>query len=423
MPNRTQPPPIHTFNRLELPRPREVELRNGWKGYLIDKGTQEVVRIEAVFWAGRPYEHKQMVARATLQMLKEGAGSYNSSQLSEAFDYHGATLNVPYHTDTGNIVLYSLNRHLNITLPLFATSLAEPLFPQRELDSFIRRNQQSLREELQKNDVLAYREITEHCYGADHPYGYNSSFESYAQLEVADLRRHHERHIHAGNGFLLVSGRITPEVEKLLDQYLGALPTRPTYPITPPAFPTHPPRTLRIDRPDRLQTAIRLLRPLFRRDHPDYPGVYVLNTIFGGYFGSRLMENIREQKGYTYHIGSSIDTMRFGGALHIDAEVGNEQVEATLHELRAEMARLRNELVSQQELEMVRNYLMGNFLTMLDGPFNLSEVILTLLTEEVSLDFFEHLVQTVTTIDSTQIRELANRYLHPEEYWVISVGA
>lgn len=420
--DRSKPPPIHTFQKLELLRPRTIHLRNGWKAYLVDKGTQEVVRIEAVFFAGRPYERKRLAARATVQMLKEGAGTYDGNQLSETFDYYGANLLVPYHTDTNNLVLYSLNRHLEVTLPVFASLLATPTFPERELATFIRRNQQSLKEELEKNDVVAYREITERCYGSNHPYGYNSSPEMYEELVVEDLKQHHAHFMQPANGFLLVSGRITKNVESLLDQYLGDLDLgqRPTEPIV--SLPAGAPTTKHLPRAGSLQTALRLLRPFHRRDHPDYSGLYVLNTIFGGYFGSRLMENIREEKGYTYHVGTSVDTLRFGGALHLDAEVGNEQVAATLHEIQLEMERLRTELISEEELEMVRNYLMGNFLTMLDGPFNLSEVLLIFLSEGVPFEGFESLVRTVTEIQAEELQRLAQLYLRPEDYWTVTVG-
>ncbi len=415
-------PRIHTFDHLSLAPPRQWRLPNGMPVYAIDKGTQEVVRIEVVYLAGRPFERKALVARTAASLLKEGGGSRDGNELNQWFDYYGATLSFPYNLDTANICLYSLNRHLPRVLPAFAEMIARPHYPERELLAFIRRNQQSLREDLSKNDIIAYREITELFFGPAHPYGYNSQPETYAALERADLLEHHERLFRGGNGFLLLSGRITPEVEKLVEEHLGALPGGPAAPVPLMTANDAPPATVKIDRPGTLQTALRLGKRLCTRNHPDYAGLYVLHTIFGGYFGSRLMENIREEKGYTYNINSALDTMRYDGAFHIEAEVSNEYVAETLREIDAEMDVLREELVDDEELEMVRNYLMGTFLTMLDGPFNLSEVYRTLLTEETPFEFFGHLIDTVLQITPEQLRELARRYLEPDSFWKVIVG-
>lgn len=422
MPDRSQIPPIHTFSSLQLTRPRLLRLRNGLPVYVLDKGTQEVTRLEVVYLAGRPFEERPLLARAATGLLKEGTNSRSAEDLSEFFDFYGATLSFPFNLDTASVILYALNRHLPDVLPVFTEMLAEPAFAQSELDTFIRRNQQALRDDLSKNDVVSYREITAHIFGEQHPYGYNSRPETYSELQREDIAAHHRRLMHANNAFVVLSGRITPAIEQLVDTYLGDLPGGS--PAQPPALQltTLPPRVVKLARPDTLQTSVRLGRQLFTRRHEDYAGIFVLNTILGGYFGSRLMENIREDKGYTYNIYSSVDTMRYDGAFHIGAEVSNEHVAGTLHEIRHEMDVLREELVDDDELAMVRNYLMGNFLTMLDGPFNISEAVSTLLTDDAPLEDFEHLVATVSQITPEELRELARRYLDHENYWQVTVG-
>lgn len=420
--DRSQTPPIHTFSSLQLTRPRLLRLRNGLPVYILDKGTQEVTRLEVVYLAGRPFEARPLLARAATGLLKEGTRSRSAEDLSEFFDFYGATLSFPFNLDTASVILYALNRHLPDLLPVFAEMLAEPAFSEKELETFVRRNQQALRDDLSKNDVVSYREITAHIFGESHPYGYNSTPETYTDLRREDIAAHHQRLMHANNAFVILSGRITSEIEQLIDTYLGDLPGG----SPAPALDLHPstlsPRPVKIARPETLQTSVRLGRRLFTRRHEDYAGMFVLNTILGGYFGSRLMENIREDKGYTYNIYSSVDTMRYDGAFHIGAEVGNEHVAGTLKEIEHEMAVLREELVDEEELAMVRNYLMGNFLTMLDGPFNISEAISTLLSDDAPLEDFEKLVATVSQITPEDLRELARRYLDIEDYWLVTVG-
>ena len=173
---------------------------------------------------------------------------------------------------------------------------------------------------------------------------------------------------------------------------------------------------------DTVQTAIRLGRRLFARDHPDSNGLFVLNTILGGYFGSRLMTNIREEKGYTYNIYSSLDPMQYDGYFYVGTEVSNEFAKRALDEIYREMEILQKKPVGKAELGMVRNYLMGNFLTMLDGPFNLAEVIRNYLSEGLPLESFEEMVRTVRQIDAAQLMELANKYFNPSEMWEVIVG-
>ena len=152
-------------------------------------------------------------------------------------------------------------------------------------------------------------------------------------------------------------------------------------------------------------------------------GFFVLNTILGGYFGSRLMANIREDKGYTYNIYSSMDAMRSDGAFYIGTEVGNEFVGDTMEQIRLELQSLIDEPVSEEELTMVRNYLMGNFLSMLDGPFNVGEVVRTLVGDDLPFSFFSELVERVNTIQADTLQELAARYLRPDDQWEVIVGA
>jgi predicted Zn-dependent peptidase len=175
-------------------------------------------------------------------------------------------------------------------------------------------------------------------------------------------------------------------------------------------------------RPETLQSAIRLGRKAFSRQHEDFYGLYVLNTLLGGYFGSRLMTNIREEKGYTYNIYSMLETMRHDGTLLIGTEVSPEYVAPTLKEIFREMEALQETRVGEEELTMVRNFLLGNFLTMLDGPFNVSEVVRTLVLDELPLDAFDQLVSTVQNIDADTLQRLSQKYLNKEEMWQVVVG-
>lgn len=422
--DRTQSPPIHEIAHLTLPPIETFTLDNGIPVYVVNMGTQEVVKVELIFNAGRPFELKHLASRATGSMLKEGTKHYDSAAIAEKFDFYGSSISTPFHIDTSNVTLHSLNKYVDQVLPTLAEMLATPSFPQKELDTFIKINQQNLQIDLSKNDTLAYRAVTELIFGKDHPYGYNSYPETYGALQREDLIQHYERCYTTGNCKIVVSGKVTDELLKSLNRYLSDA-IRPGAVLTanPQAQPTLN-RKVRTQNKEAetVQMAIRVGSHLFNRHHPDYAGWYMLNTVLGGYFGSRLMENIREEKGYTYNIYSTLDTMTYDGCFYIGTEVGNEFAQKTLEEIYNEMENLQEEPVDEEEMEMVRNYVLGGFLNMLDGPFNVSEVVKTIVSEDLPLSYFEKLVGDVQKVTPEDMQALAKKYLNPENFWEVVVG-
>ncbi len=420
--NRTRPPRIREVTNLRLPAIGLHTLDKGIPLYEIQMGTQEVVKLEVVFQAGRPFEKKQLAARATSSLLKEGSRNYSAAQIAEQLDFYGCSLALPFNLDTASVMLYSLNKHFGKALPILEDMLAAPSFPEAELNAFIKRNQRRLEVDLAKNDIVAYRKITELIFGETHPYGYNSYLETYSALKRDDLLEHFTRLFTSKNCVAFISGKSTPDIIAMINERLSrAIPEGEAAQATL-QLSHQPPHPVKIKHPDRVQAAIRIGRHLFNRHHEDYMGMYVLNTILGGYFGSRLMANIREEKGYTYNIYSTLDAMQHDGCFYIGTEVGNEFEEDTLRQIYIEMERLQQEPVDEEELSMVRNYLMGNFLTMLDGPFNVSEVVRTQVTEGLPLSYFEKLATTVRNITAEDLQQLARQYLCREDMWEVVVG-
>ncbi|MBK8923032.1 MAG: insulinase family protein [Saprospirales bacterium] len=415
-------PEVHPVSRLVLPLPQVLRLDNGLPVYVLNFPDQDILKIEAVYNAGRPEETKRMVSRATARLMREGTGSRTGAEIAEIIDFYGSSINIPTNLDTASFLLFALPKYAPEVLPVFAEILQEPVFPAGELEIFKRTGIQELQVELDKEEVLAYRKITELIFGERHPYGYNSTPADYEALTREDLLAYFETWYTPSNCRLFVSGRVNDSMLGLLNRHFGqntrvgaALAVSPEVEVTTP-------QNVRLHHPGSLQTAIKIGRRLFARRHPDYNGVYVLNTILGGYFGSRLMMNIREKRGFTYNIYSTADAMLLDGCMYIATEVNNGKVAATIRQIFAEMKRLCTEPPSAAELDMVRNYLLGMLLNGLDGPLNISDVIKTLVTEDLPLDAFDGLVHTIRTITPEQIRELANRYFQPRDFWVVTVG-
>lgn len=324
--------------------------------------------------------------------------------------------------DTANFTLFALKKYFTDLLPVFADVLHEPIFPEKEIETFRRTSIQDLQVELEKPEVLAYRKITELIFGETHPYGYNSVAADYEALTRDDLVRHFERWFVPGNCMIFASGRVDTEVLDLLDKYFGQDTRRGETPNFNWQTPTEKPRKIALAHPGSMQKAIKIGRRLFDKKHPDYAGMFVLNTILGGYFGSRLMMNIREKKGYTYNIYSTADAMWHDGCLYIATEVNPDAAPDALRQIRRELKKLRDTPVPEAELSMVRNYLLGILLNGLDGPINASDLVKGMIVEDLPLTTFDHLVETIRAISAEELRVLADRYFQPKDFWEVVVG-
>jgi len=358
--------PLQQITNLQFIQPVVHQLDNGISVHEINLGTQNVIKLEIIFKAGRWKEQNRLAARATGAILKEGVSDKNSAQIAEFVDFYGATLTTA------------------------------------RIDTFVERRCQRLRIEAEKVDVVAYRELTAALYGNDHPYGYNSTPEMYRQIQREHLIKHFQTHYHAGNCQIILAGKTAADSVALLNQYLGNIPAKqniePQHIIAP-----YESRKLCYNVPNTLQTGIRTGKRWVSRHHADYAGLFVLNTLLGGYFGSRLMQNLREDKGYTYGIFSTVDVMLNDCYFYVGTEVGAELTEATLHEIHKELKILREKPVEKTELERLRNYMLGNLLATLDGPFNVAQV-------------------TRAHIQPDELQQLAQRYLNVEDFHEVIVG-
>jgi len=420
--DRTSPPNIYKVTQIDFPQPERHTLPNGTPLWTLNAGNQDIIKLDLFFQAGRPFEKKKLVARGTSKLLLEGTQKRSSKEIAEILDFHGATLASPVDLDTSSLILYCLGKHFPKMLDLLSEILAEPNYKEEELELFKTNTIQKLKYNNSKADVRAYRQITESIFGSDHPYGYNSSEEMIHAVNRNDLLDHFEQFYNGNNCTVMVSGRVTPDVLDLIQQKLGNV-LRKGKKASPKLVGENntPTRILDYDA-NAIQTSIRVGKKMFSRSHEDYEGMYVLNTILGGYFGSRLMMNIREDKGFTYNVFSSLDTMLFGGYFYVGTEVDNQHADKALVEIYHEMERLKVELVDDIELEMVKNYLMGNLLTLVDGPMNSSEVVKSFLINEIPFSSFNQLIFKIQTIKSEELRNLAIKYLNRKSMWEVISG-
>lgn len=421
---KSAPEIIDAVNMKLLLKPYDhFTLDNGVPVYSIDAGAQDVLLIEWVFYAGNWYEEKNIVAATTNFLLKNGTQKRKAFAINEHFEFYGAYLNRSCYNETATITLHCLNKHLTQLLPVVAELINECIFPEEELAIYKQNQKQRLEVNLKKCDFIANRLIDEYVYGFHHPYGRYTSTLDYEQLNRPELLEFYKRYYTEGKCLIFVAGKPPADLAQQLNHSFGQLSINSR---TLPGinFNTEPAETKKyniINDADGVQGAIRMARPFFNRHHPDFQKAQVLNNIFGGFFGSRLMSNIREDKGYTYGIHSYLQNHIHNSAWMISTEAGRDVCGATIEEVYKEMAILCNEPVKPGELDLVRNYMIGSLLGDLDGPFQIiarwKNYILNGLTDA----YFYDSIQTVQSVTAEELQELAKKYLNPEEFYELVV--
>ncbi len=412
-PNRHIAPAIEFVKGISPVEPELARLDNGIPVYLIHSPSQDLVKIELLMEAGKWYEEKPIVANFTNKMLKEGTRTLSAAAIADRIDYYGAHLENSVDKDMSYVSLYTLNKHLERTLPLLADVVLNPVFPANELETLRQNRRQRFIVNNQKVRFLAKRKFSSLIYGADHPYGKTFEAADFDHVTRDDLVRFHETYFTAGRCKIIAAGNIRPGFLEMLNAHFAAFRNdgSPAGGAPIPAGEGTAGVKSKIEKQDALQSAIRIGRVLFNKTHPDYARLKVLNTILGGYFGSRLMTNIREEKGYTYGIGSAIVSLQQSGYFFIASEVGTEVTSDAIAEVYREIDRLQQDLVPEEELTLVKNYMLGSFLRSLDGAFALSENYKGLVEYGLDYTYLLRFVEEIREVTAAELRDLARAYL------------
>lgn len=421
--NRKIQPAIHTIDHIDMVKAEKYLLTNGIPVFYINAGTQDVVKLDIVFEAGTWYQPANLVASFCNSMLEEGSQNYSATEIAERFDYYGAYLQLTVDQNQGFISIISLGKYFPEILEVVEDIVKRSVFPEHELDVMIAKNKQKWLLENEKVRTLCQKKFTQVLFGDNHPYAINNQLSDFDSITRTDLLAYYQKYYHSNNCHILLAGKIDEHILQLLEKHLGGpdwqnpLAGEPDYEICSSTEKKH-----HVRKADGIQSAIRVGKLWVPKTHPRYSPLSVLITILGGYFGSRLMANIREEKGYTYGIGSYILTFKKASYLVISTEVGNEYVESTLSEIANEMRRLQTELVSENELDTVKSYLLGEFLRDFDGPFALSGSFKAINDFGLDYSFYDEYLKVLQTISSEEIRQLALEYLNPEDFYIVVAG-
>ncbi len=408
---------------ISLKKPDVFKLSNSVPVYTNHAGTEEVIQIEWLFKAGNWYDTKNNVSAATNFLIKNGTIKRSAYEINEFVDFYGAYLNRSCYNETAVVTLHCLTRQLEHILPIVQEIFREANFPEDELNIYRQNMKQRLAVNLRKCDFVAGRKIDELMFGSKHPYGVYSEMEHYDAITSEDIKAYYDSFYKNGNCTIFSAGILPANYAELLEKYFGTLPfnSKTIVEQTHEVQPFAEKKWEIINDKDGVQAAIRIARPFPTRHHPDFPKTQVLNALFGGFFGSRLMTNIREDKGYTYGIYSYLVNHIHEGMWMISTEAGRDVCHATVQEVYHEMQQLRDGDIDQEELLQVKNYLIGTLLGDLDGPFQIMSRWKNLILNGMDESYFNHSVEVIKNITADELKELAIKYLNPDEFYELIV--
>lgn len=423
--DRTKQPEIKPLKRLELPLPKRLQLSNGSRFALLDETVQEdVFRLDILINGGQWRQTMPLQSSFTNRMLGEGTRSMSSEEISEQLDRYGAWLEYGTGVSTNSIYLFSLNKYAKETLTVLEKIIKEPSFPSEEFQVMVDNAKQRYLVNSKKVDSIARVAFNKMVLGTAHPCARYACAEDYDRIQTSSLMDFYTRYYHSQNASVYLSGNPDGRVHDLVLKMFGEQKwgiDSSVVPIVPIAPVSSVEKRQFIEVQDSLQSAVRMGCLTIRQNHPDYVKLSVMLTLLGGYFGSRLMSNIREDKGYTYGIGCGLMPYPYESVLVIASQCDAKYVEPLIHEVYHEIDRLRSEQVPQEELDMVKSYLLGEQTRRYEG-LSLADAFTFAEVSGFPDDFMQQKVEQICQVSVADIQEMANKYLCPDSIKEVIAG-
>jgi predicted Zn-dependent peptidase len=416
--DRTQAPTITEVDEVKFIDPKVIQVTNNVSLFWINDVPNSTARLDFYFDAGT-IRSKSLIASLTAGLLFSGTKEKDAITFHNLLDDLGAYYDVAVSHENSVVSFYGLNDQILRIFQIFEEAMEHVLFPQTELDEIIQERKQKLQVSLEKVGVLAQREFQKAIFDQTN-YGRYANVKDFDHVERTQIIDFFEQFYKSGLLKIVVVGDIsTSDINYITSQSKKwSIQQKPQFELS---FQNKIGR-VHVEKKDALQTALRVGKILFNKEHEDYIAFTILNTILGDYFGSRLMKNIREDKGFTYGIGSFLSEIRHTGYFIIATEVGKDFSEKTIEEIKKEIARLQTELISDEELNLVRSYLLGQILKSADGPYATMDLYTAVEQHDMDLEFYNRYIHGIRTITPSELLEIARKYLNWDSFSVISVG-
>ncbi len=421
--DRTKQPKTEKIGDIHFIKPQCLAMDNGIPLYVLKTGDEQIVRVDFLFHAGTYFQNQPLVASSTNALLKEGSNNYTAYKIAETLDHYGAAFFNNINEDFATLSFMTLKKHFFKVLPVIADIIKYPVFDERELEIYLMNKKKEFLINSQKVSVMAKKGFLESLFGEEHPYGLKIKEEHFNNLKRGQLARFHKDFYHLANLKIMISGDVGDDEIKLLNDFFATGNWKGETPEVGKLIDRiSDQKKIRIEKPGALQSAIRIGGKSVNKRHEDYMSMMFLNKLFGGFFGSRLMKNIREEKGYTYGIYSLLISLDHSGYFCVVSEVGKEYLSNVLEEIYKEIRKLKDEKVDDDELDLVKNYYLGELTRLFSGLFSIVEAYKTVILYGLDFDYYEKFIDMVKEINGDDIRELAKKYLDEKQFIEVVAG-
>ena len=418
-------PEIKAMEMQNIKLPQKVQLPNGVPLFLINEGVREVIRLDLLFRGGYAVQSKPLQALFTNRMLREGSRALNAAAVSRKIDSCGAWIETYSSQNCNHITLYTLHRHLPELLKVLDEIVKNPAFPQKNLDVVRRANKSHFLINSRKVDIVAQRYFEKAIWGSDHKFGRLVCAEDYDAINVELLQEYYANVYGSHNCSIFLSGKFDDATVENISEYFGKEQWGASSPVV---IPDRPPLSsvrgrvnAKVD--DTMQSGIKIGAMTVDSSHPDFYALKYLTVLLGGFFGSRLMTNIRERNGYTYHIEADLTAFGSRNAFSVTSEAANEYVQSLIDEVYNEFRRLQTEPVSADEMEKLRNCTLGELCREYEGVLAKADVFVNTWLSGEPFDGVNRYLDVVRTATPDEFMRLACKYLLPESMVEIVAGA
>ena len=415
-------PPVQPLASVTLPAADVFSLPNGARLHVLRNDAQPVVRLQVVFPAGKWYEPKPGVSLLTARMLLEGTRTRTARQIADTIAFYGASMECEQGFDRATLTLYCLSRHLDQLMPLVLDVASEAIFPPAEFELLKNRTIQNVRIERQKTGYLAAERFSRNLFGSNHPYGVEFDENLISQLTTKTIHDFYQTAYQLGSAEIFLCGDVTEHHEHLLQQTLGQGISSIASDNEPEKRSANSLMQDYVTVPQSLQSSLRIGRLWPVPTHPDAHKLQVLVKVLGGYFGSRLMKNIREDKGFTYGIYSSVAPREHANLFAIGADVNAASTSAAIKEVHHELRRLQQELIPDDELQTVKNYMAGKFANELSTVFEQCDKYKNVVMLGLPSTHYSDFLDQINLVNSDTLQQLAQTYLSADDMIEVVAG-
>tara|TARA_R110000796_G_scaffold74374_1_gene167296 strand:+ start:284304 stop:285575 length:1272 start_codon:yes stop_codon:yes gene_type:complete len=417
--DRTIAPGFKPIKKVTIPQVDSSSLSNGRKVFFLNDSAVEVFKIDLVIPCGSWFAENYNLISLALKMLNEGTTHRNAHQLAESIDFIGSFAEFSPGFDQSTISFYGLSRFFDKNLALLSEVISSPSFDEQQFETLKKKEVQRLKLNLEKSSYLSSVALRSSLFGLDHPYGKNNSVDKIEAVQLTEVQAFFASNF--SDLDIMLSGKLPNDFIEILELNFGKNPIKRV------ALPEHQVtntvgRLNEIRKPAFVQSSIKIGKVLFNRTHPDYMKFTVTNELFGGFFGSRLMKNIREEKGFTYGIHSHLYSLNQEGYFNIGTDVNGENEQATIDEIFKEIVKLQQEPVGENELETVKNYMAGSFAGSVNSPFAIMEKFKAVYFQGMDMSFYEQYLNSVYKVTSEDIMQMVNTHLQPDSFYTCIAG-